>query len=72
MRKSLFLLLFSAICFAGMAQGPQTTINVHVNSSQTRPALLYLPNDYNSTTTQYPLLVFLHGKGERGENLQNI
>lgn len=72
MRSYLFLLLCLVICIAGMAQGPQTAINVHVNSFQTRPALLYLPNDYNSTTTQYPLLVFLHGAGERGENLQNI
>lgn len=70
MRLQLFLFLFSCLSITGLAQGPQTTINVHINGSQTRPALLYLPDDYSSTTTQYPLLVFLHGAGESSSSGQ--
>jgi predicted esterase len=29
--------------------------------------LEYKPADYNSTTTKYPLIIFLHGIGERGD-----
>ncbi|MCX6643427.1 MAG: prolyl oligopeptidase family serine peptidase, partial [Candidatus Bathyarchaeota archaeon] len=35
--------------------------------------LLYLPHEYNSDTERmWPLLVFLHGAGERGEDLETI
>jgi predicted peptidase len=31
--------------------------------------LLYLPKDYAGSTEKYPLILFLHGAGERGNNL---
>jgi predicted peptidase len=34
--------------------------------------LLYLPKDYNSTGKPFPLIVFLHGAGERGNNLDQV
>jgi len=34
--------------------------------------LLYLPNDYNSTGSSFPLIIFLHGVGERGDNLAQL
>jgi predicted peptidase len=34
--------------------------------------LLYLPKDYNSTGKPFPLLVFLHGVGECGDNLDQL
>lgn len=35
--------------------------------------LTYLPADYNPKTGQrWPLLLFLHGSGERGTNVQNV
>lgn len=34
--------------------------------------LLYLPKDYNSTGEPFPLIVFLHGAGERGSNLDQL
>jgi len=34
--------------------------------------LLYLPKDYNSTGKPFSLIVFLHGAGERGDNLDQL
>src|SRR5277367_4760562 len=35
--------------------------------------LLYLPEDYNSDTTKkWPLLIFLHGSGESGNDLEKV
>jgi predicted peptidase len=34
--------------------------------------LLYLPKDYNSVGKPFPLLIFLHGAGERGNNLDQL
>jgi predicted peptidase len=34
--------------------------------------LLYLPNEYNDDSKEWPLMLFLHGAGERGSNLQKV
>ena len=34
--------------------------------------LLYLPDDYNQDDKKWPLMLFLHGAGERGNNLENV
>ncbi len=36
------------------------------------PYLVYLPDGYETSDDPYPLLLFLHGKGERGNNLELI
>jgi hypothetical protein len=58
------------ITSATFGQGPQTIIKVSVGSA-TRQALLYLPKNMTATG-KYPLLVFLHGMGERGTDLSLI
>lgn len=34
--------------------------------------LLYLPPAYDSSEEQWPLLLFLHGAGERGDDLELV
>src|SRR6478609_1699347 len=34
--------------------------------------LQYLPPDYNSNTDKYPLMIFLHGLGEKGNGTTDI
>lgn len=54
------------------AQGDQTAITVKLGTSQTTGAWLHLPDDYNSTSTSYPLLIFLHGVGEAGTDVNAV
>jgi predicted peptidase len=34
--------------------------------------LLYLPKDYEKTPQKWPLMIFLHGAGERGNDLRKV
>lgn len=34
--------------------------------------LLYLPKDYNESEKKFPLILFLHGAGERGDDLEKV
>src|SRR5438105_13768547 len=79
--KTLGRMLFMAFVYAvhctqGFSQtvvANQQSITVPITSSgTTENALLSLPNDYGSTTTSYPLIVFLHGTGEAGTDLSLI
>ena len=54
-----------------MSQTPQTfqrNVNVPVEGSY----LLYLPSDYAGGSKRYPLVLFLHGAGERGRDLERV
>lgn len=35
-------------------------------------ALLWLPDDYQNTTKDYPLIIFLHGVGEKGSTIADL
>jgi len=36
------------------------------------PYLVYLPDNYEKSEEDFPLILFLHGKGERGTNLESL
>ena len=70
MKNLLLIFLLPIYCYG---QGDQTIIKVPLdNSGSTESAILHLPNDYSTTTTRYPLMVFLHGTGEGGTNPAKI
>ena len=72
--RHLLLLLSTLASITVFSQSVEKVINLPTTSasSPTRPSLIYYPDDYNSTSTNYPLLVFLHGSGESGTNLAQI
>jgi predicted esterase len=71
--KRLVILLFS-LCLLILSSAVNT-----VNAQQTFKTtsetviglLQYLPKDYASNSNKYPLVIFLHGIGERGANSTN-
>ncbi|WPV65127.1 PKD domain-containing protein [Chitinophaga sp. LS1] len=66
------LLTASVYPYVSKAQGDQTAITVKLGTSQTTGAWLHLPDDYNSTSTSYPLIIFLHGVGEGGTDVNAV
>ncbi len=40
------------------------SLNIHIQ------CLVYLPEEYRENKKKYPLVLFLHGSGERGENVE--
>jgi len=61
-------IVFYFIVLAFQAIGQQTQ---QVSASGT-PYLQFLPSDYNVTTKKYPVIIVLHGTGERGTNLNQV
>lgn len=54
------------------AQHKHYTQEVH-QTSKNLQYLAYFPKDYSKNTNKkYPLLLFLHGKGERGDNIEIV
>ena len=49
------------------------TLKRKVTKPVTAEYLIYLPKDYNARSkTRWPLILFLHGAGERGTNLSKV
>jgi predicted peptidase len=87
MRKVLaiaaFITLFSFAVFchaenptAGKQVATSTTVQIKTDGGVKDVTLryqLYLPNEYDTKTTEkWPLVLFLHGSGERGEDIEKV
>ncbi len=65
--------ILSAIIFQRAAAQNQTMEKEILLQKTTMNYLLWLPADYTKEKNKtYPLLIFLHGSGERGENLELV
>ncbi|MBI9066789.1 MAG: dienelactone hydrolase family protein [Salinivirgaceae bacterium] len=81
LQKLLFLIsgLFLFGCNSSIKEKTKNTIMAGSQVSKTISSefkldyLLYLPENYNeSDTTGFPLILFLHGSGERGNDIQKV
>ncbi len=64
-------LLAAAIYQTHLGQTPKSfarTVQVHVSANY----LLYVPQDYATNKHKYPLMLFLHGSGERGDDVEML
>lgn len=50
----------------------QKSIQATIQKNVSLPYLQYLPPDYQNSDKKWPLMVFLHGMGERGTDLESI
>ena len=67
MKNTLFFSILLCAIVAN-AQGPQQLVTVPYNtwSSAKAKGWLYLPADYSTSTTKYPVVIYYHGLGEAG------
>jgi predicted esterase len=58
-----------------LAIGLFTTVKAQQVFKTTKESVIgyleYLPKDYNSNSNRYPVVIFLHGRGEKGPNSTN-
>lgn len=71
MKKIVLITLLSLIMiFPSMGQSAQkkmkTTLQKEINY------LMFLPKDYSTTGKPSPMIIFLHGSGERGNDLEKV
>lgn len=73
-----FILVLSTLLILNIQMKAQTerqTVNHFEKEIKiTLPAnyLLYLPKDYNASNENFPLVLFLHGAGERGTDIEKV
>jgi len=75
MRLSLFILLFIINCSLIGGDMPKKLSKKFVSDITVNVSLdynIYFPSDYNKSKDEYPLVIFLHGAGERGEDLNKV
>lgn len=58
--------------FQTNAQISEGSFNEEVSRNVSLNYLLYKPENYKNTSEKFPLIVFLHGAGERGDNLDKV
>ena len=72
-RTALTLLLATAGLILGASVQTQESITVAGGKKQTVSYLLYLPEGYQEKAdAKWPLMIFLHGAGERGDDLNRV
>ena len=71
---SLFLitLLISITAFSQVEKQSMHTFQKDITITLSANYLLYLPKDYNQNDKNFPLVLFLHGAGERGEDIERV
>ena len=57
---------------SGQRKQRARTFTTHLKMSVRTRYLLYLPEDYGENSQQWPLVLFLHGAGERGLDLRAV
>ena len=53
-------------------QVPQSLVRTNNGKTLEMQYLLYLPPAYDTSEEKWPLLLFLHGAGERGDDLELV
>jgi predicted peptidase len=71
--------LLSLILLGGCSEGAEIQTGQHVTVFTKTVCkdirmnyLLYLPKDYGKADKKWPLILFLHGAGERGDNIELV
>lgn len=75
MKYLLSLLLFSFIISSSYSQSQKQSVNnfsKEIKVTVSANYLLYLPPNYAESDKEFPLVLFLHGAGERGTDIEKV
>tara|TARA_B100001250_G_scaffold198750_1_gene170492 strand:- start:163 stop:879 length:717 start_codon:yes stop_codon:yes gene_type:complete len=73
--KHIAILFFIFISWVTAGEKPQKITNSFATTLRLEVSLnynLYFPKDYQYSANNYPLVLFLHGAGDRGDNLNMV
>ncbi|MCC6637521.1 MAG: hypothetical protein IT278_07315, partial [Ignavibacteriaceae bacterium] len=66
----LFLLIVTTFVSAQIMKPEKFSVKIDLEVGY--DYLAYLPDGYEDTSKNFPLLIFLHGSGERGNDLEKV
>ncbi len=68
------IMLIAVFCWAGsaLAEPNQKPMKETLQISEDIQYLLYLPEGYGEEEKKWPLMIFLHGRGESGDDLDRV
>ncbi|RKS55857.1 dienelactone hydrolase family protein [Gillisia mitskevichiae] len=72
MKKYLLLLFMLSVCSSSFSQVSEHTFDEKVEIPAKLDYVLYTPEGYEDSKEDFPLIVFLHGAGERGGDLSRV
>lgn len=72
MKKYLFLLFIVSFYSSSFSQVTEHTFDEKVEMPVKLDYVLYTPDAYKDSKKDFPLIVFLHGAGERGTDLSKV
>ena len=66
------ILFFLCSCFLTLAFRTNTLAQPRSKSNEKYDYLLYLPKEYDDTKDKYPLVIYLHGSSQAGNDLSKL
>ncbi len=70
MKKQIYYVLLTLVLSAAASQ-VSAQLDFKTTTKSTIAYYEYVPSDYNSNSNKYPIVIFLHGLGERGPNTKD-
>ncbi len=71
-QKSVLFLTIIFFCLTSISSAQQRNKLIKVSNFTDIGYLEYLPNNYSNNTSKYPVMIFLHGVGERGNGTSDL
>lgn len=70
--KKMALISILSLCIIVPSMGQSTQQKMKTSIKEDINYLMFLPKDYSKTGKPSPMIVFLHGSGERGNDLEKV
>lgn len=69
---TLMIMIYSSLVIGQTERQTANNFEKEIKITLSANYLLYLPKDYNESEKNFPLVLFLHGAGERGTDIEKV